>query len=437
MALGINEAGIVQRTEDGQTVLVRPSANGGPETEIEAPVELAEAGRLATGDVAHGEIEQIVVEGSPISPEVLEDESLGDEQFDEPSAIRNRIIPEWIDARPILRERLVSIHTINGLPFHLAEDRPFPRTRRSHTERSTPDRRLRIATSDADQTGRILDFAAPLAAGSMGIIYGPHGSGLTYTLRCLMAGICLNAPDCVTIALLLRARSEEATYWRRAFVNSDIVVCPSASSGATPQQVLRIANLTLEAAQRQTELGRDVVLLVDSLTGLWGAMLEEEGADAQLQADRSIARQRLREWVHRAGCFHGVTPLGGSLGGSLTIIGAVWDQVYDIEEEEEKELHPHLRLMEHLLPESSWRVPLSGGLAVQRIFPAINIKDCFSQYEESVLPPELFRALAQARGNLPRGEPFECYERTTSALAESAGELEFTSKLIRDDSGVT
>jgi len=418
MALGITQNGVVHRQDDGTVTILRPGRNGGLGTEIEVSQELADRYRLATGDVVAGATEPIGPDmpETARSDEVMEDEAGWDEQFDEPSAIRNVSVPNWLMTRQVPTERLTAITRINGLTLEEAEERPSPRTRRSHSERTPPDRLLPLATGSNDVTGRMLDFAAPLGAGSMGVIQGPHASGLTRTLRAVLHGVVTNAPDCVPIVLLLRARGEEITDWRRRFPQADIVVCPSALDGGSPEQTLRICDLALEAAQRQTELGRDVALLVDSLTGLWGTMLEAEGADAQAQADQSYARQRIREWVQRAGCFHGEMPLGGSLGGSLTIIGTAWHQALDAEEEEEGEAHPHLRLLEHLLPEASWRIVLSATLARLRLYPAIDVKQCLSRDEERLLPAEALDRLLTARGLLPRRDPLACYQTLMNAI---------------------
>src|SRR5207249_241932 len=98
--------------------------------------------------------------------------------------------------------------------------------------------------------------------------------------------------------------------------------------------------LALEAAQRQTELGRHVFIAIDSLTALWGAMLQTEEADAQREADIAQARIGIREWFQRAGSFGGEGLLGSGLGGSLTVVGTVWHDEIDVEAEEEGETHP-------------------------------------------------------------------------------------------------
>ena len=347
MTLEITKNGIIQRRRDGTTVLLRPNRNGGPMTEIEVPEKIADEFRLVTGDIVEGQTEA---------------------------------------AAEYLPDRLAAVTRINGLNLEDAEERPFPRSNRGRAERTAPDRLLPLAVGEGDVTGQILDLSAPLGAGIFGVVYGPHGSGLTRTLQAVLNGITENAPDCVSIVLLLRARAEEATEWRGKFPQADVVVGSSTFREGSPEQTLELCDLILEAAQRQTELGRDVVLLVDSLTALWGALLEAEEADAQQEADTSLARQRIQEWARKAGCFHGAGLLGGGLGGSLTIIGAVWNQAIDIEAEEERDIHPHLRLLEHVLPEAAWQIALSNTLTEKRLFPAIDVKKCRSQDEEKLLP---------------------------------------------------
>ncbi len=364
MALGILQNGIVQRHKDGSTTILRPGKNGGAGTEVAVGESLADQYQMATGDIVAG---------------------------------------------PILDGAVTAVERVNGLEGEDAENRPFARSKRSQSERSAPDRLVTMAADSSDATGRMLDFAAPLGLGMMGIVWGAHGTGLTRTLRAVSDGIAADAPECVIFILLLRARSEEITDWRRRFPDAD-VVCTSPFEN-TPEETLCLADLLLEAAQRQTELGKDVVLLIDSLTGLWAAMLEAEEADAQEQADHSAARQRMREWVQKAGCFHNEGLLGGGLGGSLTIIGTVWHQPIDIEQEEERQTHPHHRLLEHLLPEASWQVALANELAQARLFPAIDIRQCQSRDEEQLLPTETYEAILTARSLMPRRDPLTCYQQ--------------------------
>ena len=430
MALNIGQNGIVFRLDDGTVAILRPGRNGGQGVQIAVDPEIAGAYRLVSGDIAEGETQSIPPQRSPSIPETdSEAQPDWDAQVDEPGLRRRTTLPSIPSDRPVT-QRLLTVSAVNGLPDSAsipegmesltATERPSAKTQRSRSERTPPDRLLTLSDGPMDVTGRTLDFAAPLGAGDFGIVYGPHGAGLTRTLQTVLNGIVVNAPDCVPLVLLLRPRAEEATEWRRKFPQADIVVGASAFEEGAPQQVLQLCDLLLEAAQRQTELGRDVVLLVDSLTALWGTMLEEEEADAQREADTSLSRRRMREWVQRAGCFHGEGPLGGGLGGSLTLIGAVWSQAIDVESEEEHDLHPHLRLLEHILSEANWLVPLSAALADQRLYPTIDVRRCRSRYEERLLPAETVEAHLRARGMLPDRDPVACLLRLRAALDASA-----------------
>ncbi len=430
MVLNIGQNGIVFRQDDGTTAILLPGRNGGAGTQIAVSPEITEAYRLAPGDIAEGETQPIPIENFVSNPDTeSERQPDWDTQFDEPND-RARTPPRRVPFECAMTRRLVSIARINGRSALPAEntatessgpaDRPFPRTQRARSERTPPDRLLVLAAGRNDITGRTLDFAAPLGAGVFGVICGAHGAGLTRTLQTVLNGLVTHAPDCVVLVLLLRPRAEEATEWRRRFPQVEVVVGASAFSESAPQQTLQLCDLMLEAAQRQTELGRDVVLLVDSLTALWGAMLEAEEADAQREADTSLARRRMREWGQKAGCFHGEAPLGGGLGGSLTLLGTVWRQTVDAEAEEEHDLHPHLRLLEHILPEARWVVPLSDILARQRLYPTIDVRRCRSQDEERLLPAENREAHLKARGRLPERDPLACYLRLQEAFDASA-----------------
>ncbi len=430
MALGITQYGIVFRHDGGGVTICRPGRNGGTGTQILVSEELANEYNLATGDVVFGEMESIGAE--PVrhaSNEVREDYLAWDEQRDEPSMVGGHGVAGWIASRNFPTERLASIEKVNGLSAEEALDRPSPQRRRHASERVDPDQRVALATGPADATGRMLDFAAPFGLGYAGIIYGPHATGLTRTLRTVVAGVTKNAPDVLVVLLLLRARGEELTDWRRRFPDADVVVCPSPHDGASPEQTLQIADLTLEACLRQTELGHSVLLAVDSLTGLWGAMLEAEEADAQKEADQSRARQRLREWIQKAGNFHGEGLLGGGLGGALTLVGTLWQQEIDEEAEEDRDIHPHLRLLEHILHETSWRAPLSGMLAEGRLYPAIDTARCLSQREEKFLDRAEYESLLTARGTLARMPTLARYHALMDAFDRTAN-LEETIQVI-------
>ena len=97
----------------------------------------------------------------------------------------------------------------------------------------------------------------------------------------------------------------------------------------------------------------------------------------------------------------------------------MWNQAVDIDAEESRETHPHLRLLEHVLPEASWVVSLSETLMLRRLFPAIDVTRCRSQYEEKLLSAAITEKLLLARGALPRHDPVKVHLRVMDALDKS------------------
>lgn len=412
--LNFTRNGIVHRPADGPVVLIRPGKNGSLGSVTEVPEALANAYSLSDGDVVSGVSEPL--DGA----EAHERERASEDDLSQPEQLSNldanNGVTQWLETRVAPTERLVSIDWINCLTPDDALDRPSPRQKRNSLERSTPDRHVPLGCGPNDLTGRVLDLAAPFGIGVVGLIYGPHASGLTRALHSVVRGVTEHAPDVQVIVLLLRSRGEEMTDWRRKFPGAEVVVCPSGVFGATPDQTMRVADLTLECAKRQSELGRHVLLAVDSLSGLWAAMLETEDADAQREADHAYARIRMREWLQSAGNFGGEGLLGSGLGGSITIVGTVWHQQSDLEEEEEGEMHPHLRLLEHTLHEADWRVPLRGGLASKRLFPAIDVVRAYSRSDRDLLGEELATLRDNALKALSRLEGVEQYNALMTAL---------------------
>ena len=416
MASGINERGIVDARDRERITICRPHLNGGIPTDIEVPNEILEAHRLESGDIVQGVTESVL----PIE----EMSSAAESPTGNGSGGAHRR-----DIREIPSDRLTDIHRINGLDLADAARRPTPRETRNVYERVRPHRWIPLAVDSGDLTGRTMDIAAPFGLGCAGIIHGPHGSGLTRALHQVVRGVQINAPDLLPVVLLLRPRSEEVTFWRRSFPDTDVVVCPSGQTGATPEQTLRVADLVLEAAQRQSELGKHVLLAIESLTGLWGAMLESEEADAQREADIAAARHRIRQWFAKAGDFTGEGFLGSGIGGSITLIGTVWSRDIDVEAEEEGEIHPHLRLLEHLLPESNWQVALSGGLAADRLYPAVDLARSLSRDEENLLEATQFERLLAARQSLLQLPLKEQHGRLLEVLSQTA-DLDSAAQLL-------
>src|SRR5579862_3580646 len=250
MRIDIENNGIVHRLDDGAVAIFRPCRNGGRPEEIEVDRKVADTYNFATGDVVTGDTAQIETDGPApgaqgnsacwVAAAGGRDDPDDYDERDEPAAARGELVPSWLVRRILPIRRLVGVNRVNGLDIADAAARPMPRLKRHASERIAPERRFVLSSSPSDVTGRTLDFVAPLGMGYAGIIYGPHGAGLTRTLRAAVQGITTNAPDCQVIVLLVRSRGEEITDWRRRFPSADIVACPSPQSDASADETLHI-----------------------------------------------------------------------------------------------------------------------------------------------------------------------------------------------------
>lgn len=156
---------------------------------------------------------------------------------------------------------LASIISINGVsPENSASRLDFENLTPIY-----PDKRIKVECNSKDFTGRIIDLFAPLAEGQRALIFAPHGCGKTAVLKDIAKGVKLNNPKFKTIILLIDARPEEASDFKRTFPDTDVFTSPF-DAGVNGH--IRTARLALDYAKRQAETGKSVVLILDDLTRL-------------------------------------------------------------------------------------------------------------------------------------------------------------------------
>lgn len=152
------------------------------------------------------------------------------------------------------------IETVDGIPM---EDR---RGKFDFTSLTTisPEQHLKMEIKDGRMTTRAVDLFCPVGKGTRGLIVAPPRTGKTTLLRDMALGVLENNPECHVMILLVDERPEEVTDFRR---NVDAEVWAS-SNDEQIENHIRIADLCIERAKRLVEVGRDVVLFVDSITRL-------------------------------------------------------------------------------------------------------------------------------------------------------------------------
>ena len=155
---------------------------------------------------------------------------------------------------------LIRVETVNGLEAEAAKNR-------ANFENLTPtypDSRIKLETTSQNLANRIIDIISPIGRGQRGLIVSPPKAGKTFLLKHIAAGVSANDPDIHLMVVLVGERPEEVTDIRES-VDGEVF---SSTFDEPVEDHCRVAELALERAKRLVEMGRDVVILLDSITRL-------------------------------------------------------------------------------------------------------------------------------------------------------------------------
>lgn len=283
--------------------------------------------------------------------------------------------------------RLSSVDSISGLkPDAFIARKPY----KTMTVVG-PSERFHLAAS-GETSMRIVDLVAPIGKGTRGLIVSPAKAGKTVLLEQIAKAILVCDPKTRVIVLLLDERPEEVTYFRRA-VDAEVF---SSSSDQGLQEHVELAQMTLAHVCIDLECGRDVVLLVDSLTRM-GRVFNQQGSRSKRTLSGGLGAGAL-EFPRR---FFGIARnIEG--GGSITIIatalidtGSRMDQL----------------IFEEFKGTGNSEIVLERSLAEAHIFPAINILASGTRKEEQLYSSEENKRLAGLRRMLADLKPRDAMER--------------------------
>ena len=314
---------------------------------------------------------------------------------------------------------LIKVETINGLA-------PEEARRRPNFEDLTPifpDKRFDLETDRSILSTRLINLIAPIGRGQRGMIVSPPKAGKTTILKQVANSISENYPDVHLIVALIGERPEEVTDMDRS-VDGEVV----ASTFDEPVTAhVRTAEITLERAKRLVETGRDVVILMDSLTRLaraYNLVVTPSGRTLSGGMDPSALYPPKRFF----GAARNIEE-----GGSLTIIATALvdtgSRLDDVVYEEFKgtgnmELHLSRRLQE------------------RRIFPALDIERSSTRREELLLGPDILqrvwlmrRMYLQMTGTPPQGagmDPSVATEAILQRLIRTKNNQEMLENLMED-----
>ncbi|MEI7705285.1 MAG: transcription termination factor Rho [Deltaproteobacteria bacterium] len=273
------------------------------------------------------------------------------------------------------------------------------RTAFTNLTATDPTEKLVIETRPDELVGRVLDLISPIGLGARALITSPPKAGKTIMLQRIAQAIHTNRPDIHLIVLLVDERPEELTDMRR---NVKGEVCGS-SNDRPAEEHIHAAEMAMERAKRLVEGGKDVVILLDSITRLaraYNREIESSGRTLTGGVDsRALERpKRLFGAARKA-----------EEGGSLTIIGtALVDTGSRMDEV----------IFEEFKGTGNMEVVLSRPLSERRIFPAIDIGASGTRKEEKLFSGKQIEKIRKLRGALASLKPVEAMERLLKKLNE-------------------
>lgn len=301
---------------------------------------------------------------------------------------------------------LLRVEAVNGLDPEVAKRRPY-------FEKLVPifpEQRFMLETEPSNLTTRLIELIAPIGRGQRGLIVSPPKAGKTTVLKHIANGISANHKDVHLMVVLIGERPEEVTDMDRS-VEAEVV----ASTFDDPrQEQTRVAEMALARAKRLVEGGKDVVILLDSITRLTRAYNE-----IVPPSGRTLSGGLDPAALYPPKQFFGAAR-NIEEGGSLTIIANclidTGSRMDDMIYEEFKgtgnmELHLHRKLAE------------------RRIFPAFDIERSGTRREELLLDPETLSRVWTLRRMLEMLGGVEGVEPLLNRLAKSKSNKEFLETL--------
>lgn len=305
-------------------------------------------------------------------------------------------------------ERYFALVKVNTINF---ED-PEKARHKVHFDNLTPlypDERLEMETGDPtrkDYSARVIDIVAPLGKGQRGLIVAPPRTGKTVLLQNIAHSITANHPECYLIVLLIDERPEEVTDMQRS-VKGEVI---SSTFDEPAARHVQVAEMVIEKAKRLVEHGRDVVILLDSITRLgraYNTVVPSSGKVLTGGVDAN-ALQRPKRFF---GAARNIEE-----GGSLTIIAtALIDTGSRMDEV----------IFEEFKGTGNSEIILDRKVADKRVFPAIDILRSGTRKEELLVRPEILKKTYVLRRILNPMGTVDAIEFLLDKLRQTKGNSDF------------
>lgn len=279
-----------------------------------------------------------------------------------------------------------------------------------------PNERLHLETDNGrDLSSRLMDFMCPIGKGQRGIIVAPPKAGKTTLLKRIAQNISKNYPDIKLIVLLIDERPEEVTDMKRS-IKGDVIY---STFDEEPQNHAKVSQMVLERAKRMVEQGKDVVILMDSITRLsraYNLTITPTGRTLSGGLDPGALLMPKKFF----GAARNIEE-----GGSLTILATALVETGSRMDD---------MIFEEFKGTGNMEVHLDRRLQERRIFPAIDIYKSGTRKEDLLLSDEEKEVAFAIRKNMNRDGNIESITETLiNMLSKTKNNKEFMELFIKNE----
>lgn len=290
--------------------------------------------------------------------------------------------------------KLAKVETVNGL----APDRYTGIPALQEQTSINPTERFILTRAADDHMGRALDIIVPVGKGQRGLIVSPPKSGKTTILKHMANAIIDNHPDTAVFVLLVDERPEEVTDFKRGVTAGQVL---HSSADQSVAQHMRMARLTMNTAIRRAEIGRDVVVFIDSLTRMSRAFNTDTPSYGRTMTG-GLGANALEIPRRFFGAARNIEN-GGSLTVVATILVDTGSRMDDI-------------IFQEFKGTGNMDLVLSRKCAEQRVFPAVNINQSGTRKEELIMDKEELLKTIEIRRTLSRKDEVEAMSQLLAYL---------------------
>src|SRR6185437_1776974 len=297
---------------------------------------------------------------------------------------------------------LVRLDTVNGGPVEDAKNRDeFTKLTPLY-----PNQRLRLETTSEKLTTRLIDLIMPIGKGQRALIVSPPKAGKTTIMQDIANAITRNNPECHLMVVLVDERPEEVTDMQRS-VKGEVI---ASTFDRPPSDHTQAAELAIERAKRLVEQGKDVVVLLDSITRLGRAYNNASPASGRILSG-GVDSTALYPPKRFLGAARNIEE-----GGSLTIIatamvetGSTGDTV----------------IFEEFKGTGNAELKLDRKISERRVFPAVDVNPSGTRKDELLLSPDEFAVVHKLRRVLSGLDPHQAIDLLMSQLRKTKNNYEF------------